>query len=272
MNSNITSSFAQRALDGNWRKSQQSTERLSSGLRINHSGDDAAGSAITEKIRASVKSLDRAAMNVRDAFAFMDVTDGAFHEVGNILTRLRELAIQAASDTIGDTERRMVEAEVRHLVTEVDRIAESTEYNGVYMLNGSVPHIDIQVDASAGSTSRVQLDSASNDVRTRRLGITDVSVAKKHLAQSALGALDGAIDRLGNARAGVGAVTNRLRSVLENATTYRNMMTAARSRIQDTDIAEEAAEATKFKLITQSNVAMLGQANQSMGQALRLMA
>jgi flagellin len=272
INTNVTSTFSARTLGGNWAKVKQSQERLSSGSRINHGADDAAGLSMSEKNKANLRSLAQAERNIQDGFGFMRTADGAFNEVGNILTRLRELSVQGASDTIGDTERGMVEKEFAQLKSEIDRIALTTRYNGLSLLDGSAKRIDIQVDAAADpQSSRVSIRPEDFDVRLSTLGLEDIGVTTKEASRGSLEALDDANILVSNARASVGALEHRLEACQQNVNIYRTNLSNTESRIRDTDMAEETSELVKNNLVTQANTSVLSQANQSPSTALKLM-
>ncbi len=270
---NVQSLAANRYLMLNRAEQDKSLERLASGSRINHSGDDAAGLAISEKLRAQIRSLKQATRNANDGVSLIQVAEGSMNEISNILVRLRELSIQAASDTIGDPERGFIDKEVQNLKAEVDRISASTEYNGTKLLNGDDGKaLEIQIGINNNKElDRFIYDTPANKTTTDSLGITDISTISKEQAQQNLSKLDHAINDLNEHRASLGALENRLHSVINNMTIYDENLEAANSRIKDTDLAEETSNLTKENILTQANIAVLSQANQSSMQALKLL-
>jgi flagellin len=263
---------AQRFLNINHEAQNRSLEKLSSGSRINRAGDDAAGLAISEKLKANIRSMKQATRNANDGISMVQTAEGAMNEIGNILIRMRELSIQGASDTIGDTERGFIDKEVQHLKEEIDRISNSTEFNGTKLLNGTSPPLDIQIGINNNAIlDRFIFDSPARNTTLEAMGITGVSTMSKEQAQENLAMLDHAIVKLSENRAGLGALQNRLGSAINNMNIYRENLEAANSRIRDTDMAEETSELTKENILTQANVAVLGQANQNPQLALKLL-
>ena len=272
INTNIQAMVAQRNLDQNRRSQESSLERLSSGTRINRAGDDAAGLAISERIRANTRSLGQANRNAQDGISLIQVAEGATNEVSNILVRMRELSIQAASDTIGDKERGFIDKEVQQLRSEINRIASTTEFNGTKLLNGSGEKLDIQVGINNNPfEDRLVFDSANQNITTGSLGIEGISTSSKGSAQENLKKLDDAITKLNENRSALGALQNRLQSTINNIGTYRENLDAARSRIQDTDMAAETSELTKANILAQAGISVLSQANQNPQQAVKLL-
>jgi flagellin len=272
INTNLQALVAQRNLDKNRRAQETSLERLASGNRINRAGDDAAGLAISERIRASTRSLAQAGRNAQDGISMIQVAEGGTNEVSNILVRMRELSIQAASDTIGDKERGFIDKEVQQLRSEINRIASTTEFNGTKLLNGSGEKLDIQVGINNNPfEDRLVFDSANQNITTGSLGIEGISTASKGSAQENLKKLDDAITKLNENRSALGALQNRLQSTINNIGTYRENLDAARSRIQDTDMAAETSELTKANILAQAGISVLSQANQNPQQAVKLL-
>lgn len=269
---NIQAIAAQRSMGINRLNQDRSLERLSSGSRINRAGDDAAGLAISEKLKASIRSMKQASRNANDGISMIQVAEGSMNEVSNILTRLRELSIQAASDTIGDTERMFVNKEVQALKEEVTRIAQSTEYNGTKLLNGSADKLDIQVGIHNNPfEDRFVFDASQLVSTTEALGINDVSTESKLTSQENLALIDSAITKVNENRSALGALQNRLGSSINNLAIYRENLEAANSRIRDTDMADETTELTKSNILTQSTISVLGQANSIPQMALKLL-
>lgn len=271
VNTNIQSLSAQRNLGVNSAQQKQSLEKIASGTRISKAADDAAGLAISEKMRSQSRSLKQDVRNANDGMSMIQTAEGAMNEVSNILVRMRELSIQAASDTIGDTERKFVNKEVTQLRAEVDRISQGTEYNGRKLVNGEGGVSEIQVGLNNNpEQDRFRFDHAKTDTTTRGLGITDIDVESKEHAQNNLATLDSAINKLSENRSELGALQNRLQSSINNLTIYDENLSAARSRIYDVDMASETAELTESNILTQAGVSVLGQANNNNMMALKL--
>lgn len=270
---NVQSLAAQRALGTNETAQRASLEKLASGARINHAADDAAGLAISEKMRMSTRSLKQDIRNAQDGISVLQTAEGGMNEISNILVRFRELSIQAASDTIGDPERQFIEKEVQQLKSEVDRITQATEFNGkLKLLDGQGGIMEIQIGLNNNpSEDRLQIDQSQTDVRLQTLGISDVSVLSKQSSQENLSKLDHAISTLNGRRANIGALQNRLQSSINSMMIYDENLSGARSRIVDTDMAAETAEMTKQNLLTQTGVSVLAQANQGPQLALKLL-
>ncbi len=273
INTNVPSLIAQRNLRTTRGSLDQTLERLSSGSRINHAGDDAAGLAISESLRSQLRGLAQAERNAQDGISLVQVAEGAMAEVSNILIRMRELGVQAASDTVGQTERKFIDVEFQQLLEEIDRIAKSTEYNRVPLLNGGASVFEIQIGTGNNpSIDRVKLfDGNSADINVVALGINLATLGDKVSAQNSLAALDSAISSVTAIRAEFGAMQNRLQSVINNLMISRENMAAANSRIRDADIAEETSNLTKSQILMQSGVAVLGQANTTIKSALNLL-
>jgi flagellin len=271
INTNVSSLNAQRNLDKTRIGMQKSLEQLSSGQRINRAGDDAAGLAISENLKAQIRGLGQAERNAQDGISLVQIAEGGLSEISNILIRLRELSVQAASDTIGATERKFLNVEFEQLVSEVDRIANSTEFNRVPLLNGTGAVFDIQIGTRNDPLSdRLTFDASSADVNVAALGLNLASVADKISAQNSLGAIDQAIVSVSGIRADFGALQNRLQSTVNNLQISVENLSAANSRVRDTDIAKATAELTKNNILMQAGTSVLAQANQSSTSALQL--
>ncbi len=271
INTNVASLNAQRNLRGTRLGMQQALERLSSGQRINRAGDDAAGLAISENLKAQIRGLGQAERNAEDGISLVQIAEGALGEVSNILIRLRELAVQAASDTIGATERKFLNVEFEQLTSEVDRIANSTEFNRVPLLNGTGAVFDIQIGTRNDPISdRLTFDASSADVNVAALGLNLASVADKISAQNSLSSIDQAIVSVSGIRADFGALQNRLQSTINNIATSIENLSAANSRVRDTDIASETANLTKQNILMTAGTSVLAQANSSTQSALSL--
>jgi flagellin len=269
---NIQSIAAQRALNLTHEALNRSMERLSSGSRINRAGDDAAGLAISEKLRANIRSMKQATRNANDGVSLVQVAEGGMNEIGNILIRLRELSIQGASDTIGDTERGFINKEVQSLKQEIDRISQSIEFDGTKLLDGTTPVMEIQVGAHNNPIlDRLIFNTQDLMSTSAALGVTDVSTETKEMSQHNLEMVDGAITKLNDNRSNLGALQNRLQSTINNLGIYIENISAANSRIRDTDLAEETSELTKQNILSQAGVSVLTQANQNPQMALKLL-
>lgn len=247
-------------------------ERLSSGNRINRASDDAAGLAISEGMRANIRGLKQVDRNAQDGISMTQIAEGALNEVANILVRLREISIQAASDTISDDQRVLVNKEYSQMLSEIDRIAASTEYNGVKLLTGAGERIDFQVNLrNSDTTDRIVFDTSQADVSLVGLGLNQSDVTSKYNAQDSLAMLDKAIDNVSDLRATYGSVQSRLQETTENILTSIENISAAKSRIRDTDLAQETSELSKKNIMLQAGTSILAQANQQPGQALALL-
>ncbi|MFN7684225.1 MAG: flagellin [Oligoflexia bacterium] len=273
INTNVPSLVAQRNLRSTRGSLDKSLERLSSGSRINHAGDDAAGLAISESLRAQIRGISQAERNAQDGVSMVQVAEGALAEVSNLLIRMRELAVQAASDTVGPNERRFLDVEFKQALEEIDRIAHSTEYNGVRLLDGSAPTFEIQIGTKNNPMiDRVRLfDAGAADCNVVSLGLNLTSVSDKPGAQNSLGAIDQALSSVVSTRAEFGAMQNRLQSVITNIGISKENLASANSRVRDADLAEEVSELTKNQILMQAGVSVLAQANNAMKSTLSLL-
>jgi len=250
----------------------KSLERLASGSRINHAGDDAAGLAISENLRAQVRGIKQARRNANDGISLIQVSEGGLNEISNILVRLRELGIQAASDTIGDTERQFTDREFQSLKQEIDRISNITNFNGTPLLNGRAGVFEIQVGTHNNPIlDRIVYNGERADASLDSLKMGGESVATKQGAQLSLSVIDDALVRVNSIRADLGAMQNRLQSTVNNQMISEENLSAANSRIRDTDMAEEVSEMTKSNILMQAGVSVLGQANSSNQLAVKLL-
>ncbi len=271
---NVSSLTAQRHLRNTRALLDRSLERLSSGYRINRAGDDAAGLAISEKLRAKVRGLVQAQRNASDGVSLIQVAEGGLNEIQNILVRLRELSVQSASDTIGSKERRFLNEEYQSLKEEIDRIANVTEFNGTYLLDGTGGSLDFQVNTGGMNllgVDRITFDAFKSDVNLDKLGLEDIDVSDKFAAQRSLEVLDQAVDNVSSIRGDLGAIENRLSSTIKNLSISIENLSAANSRIKDVDIAEQTAEMTQQNILMQAGVSVLGQANSFPKLALSLL-
>ncbi len=250
----------------------KSMARLASGQRINQAADDAAGLAISENLKAQMRGLRQANRNTNDGISLVQIAEGSLNEVSNMLIRLRELGVQGASDTIGDTERQFLDVEYQQLKSEVQRVTESTQFNGYDLLNGTGAVIDIQVGVNNDPfKDRISFNAGAANSTLEALGMVAESVDTKQGAQTSLSVIDSALVSVNAIRANFGAMQNRLQSTSNNLLIYDENMAAANSRIRDTDIASETTEMMRNNILKQAGVSILGQANQSASLALKLL-
>jgi flagellin len=244
--------------------------RISSGLRINKAGDDAAGLAVAENLSAEQQSLRQAARNTNDGISVIQTAEGATNEVADILKRMRELAIQSSSETLANSERAYIQDEYDQLSQEVDRISAVTNFNGVNLADGSKSTLDVQVGIFNTTSDRIAVQLG--DLRATSLAVdkANISLDNAASAQAALTSLDTAIDSINKMRSDFGSVQNRLESSLNNLHVYTENLAGAESRIRDADFAFETAQMTKYQTMQQAGIAILGQANQLSQGALRL--
>ncbi|MGE0631013.1 MAG: flagellin [Pseudobdellovibrionaceae bacterium] len=269
---NPASLNAQRNLTNTLRFQNQAMARLSSGFRINQAADDAAGLAISENLRAQIRGMRQAARNTQDGISLVQVAEGGLNEVSSILTRLRELAIQAASDTVGDTERKFIDVEYQQLKSEIQRITESTQFNGYDLLNGTGGVIDVQVGVHNDNfKDRISFNAAAANATLESLGLTAESVASKQMAQMSIDVVDNSLVSVNAIRANFGALQNRLQSTFTNLQIADENYSAANSRIRDTDVAAETAELTRNSILLQAGISVLGQSNSTQQMALKLL-
>ncbi|MBL7665557.1 MAG: flagellin FliC [Bacteriovoracaceae bacterium] len=271
INTNVSSINAQRNLRSTRLDLDKTLERLASGSRINRAGDDAAGLAISENLRAQIRGLKQAQRNAEDGISLVQIAEGGLAESSNILIRLRELAVQAASDTIGPTERKFLNVEFEQLTQEIDRIANATEFNRVPLLNGTGAVFDIQIGTRNDPINdRLTFDASSADVNVAALGLNLASVADKISAQNSLAAIDQAIVSISAIRADFGAMQNRLQSTINNVAISVENLSAANSRVRDTDVAEATSELTKNNILMNAGTSVLAQANVTTKSAIGL--
>lgn len=269
---NVPSITARRALDGNQKIMDKSMSQLSSGSRITKAADDAAGMSISEGMKSQIRSYQQALRNTNDGVSLLQVAEGGLGEISNIFTRMRELGIQAASDTIGDDERGFINQELSQLMSEVDRIAQSTSYGSKKLLNGEDNIFDFQVGISgSGESDVISFDPSQSNATTANLGVDGLDYSSKEGAKDALATIDDAQKTVNGFRANLGALQNRLSSTTENLGTQIENLSVANSRIRDADVAESAAEYTKSNILLNATTNVLAQANEVPRQALRLL-
>ncbi len=270
--SNVPSLDAQRHLSATQRALSSNLGRLSSGLRINAAGD-AAGIAISEKLRSQIRSMAQAERNSNDGVSLLQTAEGAMNEVSGMLTRMRELAVQSSNATVGSTERGFIQQEYTALRDEITRIANVTEFNGTKLTDGSATALRFQVGISNSANDAITVAIA--DMRATALGSTSFiqtqTLATVTGAQTALGVIDAAISDVSAARATIGSVENRLQVTVANLASSRENLSAADSRIRDVDVAEETAAMTRHNILLQAGVSVLAQANQLPSLALQLL-
>ncbi len=272
INTNVPSITAQRNLKMTKRNLDSNYSRLASGSRISKAADDAAGLAISEKLKAQIRSMRQARRNTEDGISMVQVAEGGLNEVSGMLIRMRELAIQAASDTVGPDERRFTDLEFQALKGEIERVAQSGEFNGNKLLNGTGGLIEIQIGTRNNPfEDRIRYDSSLTDATVGSLGVSGDEISSKEGAQNALATIDNAILSINGSRAELGALQNRLVTVTNTLDINDENFSAANSRIRDVDIASETADLTKNNILSQSGVAVLAQANNASSLALKLL-
>lgn len=249
--------------------------RLSSGLRINKAADDAAGLAVSENLRAQVRGLNQAVRNTNDGISIIQTAEGALDEIQNNLARLRELAVQSSSGTLNDTERTYINVEATQILSEINRLANVTEFNGQVLLNGAstggtgTVALDVQVGIFNTSNDRINVSVSS--ARTEALAVNTVSLASSSAAQTSLSSIDSAIDVVSSVRAGLGATQNRLNSALVNLQSSIENLAAAESQIRDVDFAAETADLSRNQILQQAGISVLSQANSNSQAVLSLL-
>ncbi len=269
---NIAALNAQRNLGTSQKAIGESYAQIASGSRINKSADDAAGLAISENLKASIRSIRQANRNANDGMSLVQVAEGGLNEISNIVVRLRELGVQASSDTVGDRERGFINKEVEQLKSEAQRIAQTTTWGSQKLLDGSSPVYDFQVGIyNNEAEDRISFKANENVATLDALGIAGIDFMSKEGAQTALGALDEAQYRVNESRSNLGALQNRLLSTTNNLSVTEENYSAANSRIRDTDVASASSELMKNNILLQAGTSTLAQANQSSSIALKLL-
>ena len=269
---NIASQEVQKNLRSSAAESKDSLSKLSSGKRITKAADDAAGLAIATNLNAQTRGLRQATRNANDGIALIQTAEGGLNEVSNIVTRLRELSVQAASDTVGENERMLLDKEYQQLITEVDRIADATTFNGAELLNGEseLGTMDFHVGAFGGEQNKISFNSRETNSRASEIGIRGTSITGKGDANDAIDSLDEALDKVSGFRANLGAIQSRLQSTVNNLEIQTINQDNARSMIEDVDVASEAAALASTQVIQQAGISTLSQANGLPNSALRL--
>ncbi|MEF3331058.1 MULTISPECIES: flagellin N-terminal helical domain-containing protein [Oceanobacillus] len=266
INHNISAINAHRQLGVNQNGVQGSLEKLSSGLQINRAGDDAAGLAISEKMRGQIRGLEQASVNAQDGISLIQTAEGALNETHDILQRVRELAVKSSNDTNTDEDRAEIQKEVTALLDEVDRIAGQTEFNTQNLLGGEL-EVTFHIGANEGQSIQVAIDAMDAEA----LGISDIDLSTQEGADAAITTIQSAIETVSGQRSALGAVQNRLEHTINNLGTSAENLTAAESRIRDVDMAKEMMEFTKNNILSQAAQSMLAQANQVPQGVLQLL-
>ena len=271
INTNVVSLAAQRALGNTNDSKQSSLEKLSSGTRIVRAADDAAGLAISEKMKAQIRGVKQAERNAGDGISMVQTAEGGLTEIGNILVRLRELSMQSASDTVNDVERGFTNLEYQNLKQEIERISQVTEFNGNKLLNGTGGNYDFQIGIHNDAfQDRITFDTTNLNAGTSALGVGEIDISTRDGAQTSLAVLDDAIEQVSGQRAELGAKQNRLSSTVNNLQLTAENLSAANSRIRDTDYAQETAINTKLNILTNAGASVLAQTNAQGSAALKL--
>ncbi|MFL5785509.1 MAG: flagellin [Bacteriovoracaceae bacterium] len=270
INTNVASIQGQNALRKASDETVSSQAKLSSGQRITKAADDAAGLAISEKMKAEIRSGKQAGRNANDGISLVQVAEGGLNESSNLLNRMKELAMQAANDTLSDSDRRMVENEYQGMKAELDRIAASTEFGGRKLLNGQGSELEFQVGLGGQKMNRVTYNGGAIRSDSQALGVHGGTVTSKEGAQNVLGSIDGALEKISGHRAMLGSVQNRLLTSSNNLEYFNENMSAANSRIRDVDYALETSNLAKSKIISEAGTAVLAQANMDPRAALKL--
>jgi flagellin len=271
INTNVSSIAAQRSLSINNREAESNLNKLASGSRITKAADDAAGLAISEKLKSNIRSLKQADRNANDGISMVQTAEGGLNEVSSILTRMRELAIQTSSDTVGDSERGMTNMEYQNLKLELERISEVTEFNGKKLLNGEGDMYDFQIGANNDAfQDRISYDAGKINSKMDTLGIAELDVSSKSGSQQSLSSVDAAIEKVSGFRAYLGGIQNRLVSTSNNLQVNVENISAANSRIRDVDYADATATKAKNDILNSAGTSVLAQANMSGQNALKL--
>jgi flagellin len=268
---NVEAQNAHRQLQATNENISKAMERLSSGLRINRAGDDAAGLAVSEVMRSQIRGMQVATRNSQDGISLVQVADGAIGTVTDMLQRVRDLAVQAANGTLNDSQRQNLDKEVQNVMQEVDRVGSDTEFNGVKILAGSVASAASAITLQIGANGNQSIGFTIGTVSANDLGVSGLAVSTQASAQAAIASLDAAINSLNQQRANMGAIQNRLEQTISRLGVTAENLQAAESRIRDADMASEMITFTKNQILQQSGTAMLAQANQAPQSVLQLL-
>ncbi|HEX4926356.1 MAG TPA: flagellin [Bdellovibrionales bacterium] len=269
---NVPSINAQKSMALSQREISKSFAQLASGSRITKAADDAAGLSISESLKSQIRGYGAAKRNAMDAMSLVQVSEGGLGEISNILTRLRELGVQAASDTVGDRERGFINTEVQQLKNEMQRIAQATRFGDTRLLDGSGGTFDFQVDINNDAfTDRISFDATAQNAQISELGVDGLDYSVKDGAQEALGIVDAAQRRVNEFRANLGAIQNRLISTQDNLAVFEENLSAANSRLRDADIAHSTAELAKNNVLLNASTSILAQTNMYPNVAMKLL-
>jgi flagellin len=260
VNTNLSSQSAANHLNRTQGQLSVTLSRVSSGMRVTKAADDAAGSAVAMNLSTEARSGRQAIRNANDGISVIQTAESATKEVLNILDRMRELAVQSASETLEDGERAYIDGEFHQLSDEVERIAQSSEFNDLQLSDGSQSNLEVQVGVDASSNSRVTIELGNLTTSNLSVQTTDIDLTNASTAQTSITTIDSAIDTVNSIRASYGAVQNRLDSSIRNMSNYVESLSAAASQIMDADYAHETAEMTRLQVMQQAGVAALGQA------------
>ena len=271
INANIMAINSHRQLGSLNSQQAKSTEKLSSGYRVNRAADDAAGLAISEKMRAQIRGMNQASRNAQDGISVVQTAEGAMDEIHAMLQRMKELSVQAANDSNQDTDRALIEKEVTQLITEINAIADKTQFNKMKLIDGTYQNKDFQVGANNTVSERITITIASAKAKGLGASSDKVTVLTKSKAQASISHVETAIIKLAENRATLGAVQNRLEHTIRNLDNSAENLTASESRIRHTDMAKEMMEFTRVNILTQAAQSMLAQANQLPQGVLQLL-
>ena len=268
---NTASESVERNLNEVSGKIGASLNRLSSGKRINKAADDAAGLAVATNLTAQIRGLRQASQNANSAVSLIQASEGGLHEASNMLIRMRELSIQAASDTVGKQERVLLNKEYQQLLSEIDRIADSTTFNGANILRGEGKELTFQVGTQASKSNRIEFDAGYSDIRTKSLDIDGIKIAEKDDASDSIEKIDKAINKLSGQRAHLGSIQSRLGSTISNLESQILSQSEARSAIEDVDVAAEVSKLTSNNIVKSAGVSALLHANDLHATSLKLL-
>ncbi|MGO0907526.1 flagellin N-terminal helical domain-containing protein [Clostridioides difficile] len=287
VNTNVSALIANNQMGRNVSGQSKSMEKLSSGVRIKRAADDAAGLAISEKMRAQIKGLDQAGRNVQDGISVVQTAEGALEETGNILQRMRTLSVQSSNETNTEEERNKIADELSQLKDEIERISSSTEFNGKKLLDGTASNVRLQVGANYGTNvsgtsnnnNEITVQLVNTSAVMSNASITSATISNMKTAgssgtdaaKSMVSSLDAALKEVNSSRAKLGAQQNRLESTQNNLNNTLENVTAAESRIRDTDVASEMVNLSKMNILVQASQSMLAQANQQPQGVLQLL-
>lgn len=271
INTNITALIGQNNLNKSQNALQTAQERLSSGLRINSAKDDAAGQAIANRMTSQITGLSQAQRNANDGISLAQTAEGALNSINDNLQRMRELSVQAANETNSADDLVSIKEEMDARIAEIDRVAQSTNFNGNALLNGTDADGLVSIQVGAGATANDKIDITLTDATTATLGVAALDVTAAGGADASITALDAAIKTVDSARSGLGASQNRLESALDNISSTSTNLSAARSRIEDADYAVEVSNMTRANILQQAGTSVLAQANQSPQSVLSLL-